>query len=37
LHNFDLRNVFQECNPGVKLDLPVLSLIMPPVSLWSTL
>jgi hypothetical protein len=26
LHNFDLCNVFQECNPGIKLDLPVLSL-----------
>jgi hypothetical protein len=33
LHNFDLRDIFQECNPGVKLDLPALSLIMPLVSL----
>jgi len=24
LHNFDLRDIFQECNPGVKQDLPAL-------------
>jgi len=24
LHSFDLRNIFQECNPGVKQDLPAL-------------
>ena len=24
VHNFNLCDVFQECNPGVKQDLPVL-------------
>jgi hypothetical protein len=24
LHDFDLRNIIQECNPGIKRELPVL-------------
>ena len=24
LHNFDSRDIFQECNPGMKQDLPAI-------------
>jgi len=25
LHDFNLHNIFQECSPGIKQDLPVLA------------
>ena len=33
---FDLRDFFQECNPGVKRDLPVLGLLQDEEKAWET-